>query len=416
MQYLGRDLHHSGRPPRPPRPRNRFGATGLDSTALLVPGLCLGLGLLAADRLTRLVWRGALAFRVLDVPNERSSHTRPTPRGGGVAVAVVGSLVTLAAWVLGDLPSTTAIALIGGGLLVAVVGILDDWLGLRWRYRIVAQVLAAGWALTWLGGFPSLDLGLTQFDLGSLGSGIALLGIVWGTNFFNFMDGIDGIAASEAIAVGGVGGLLLLAAGQPGLAAVAFGVAGGAAGFLRHNWMPARIFLGDVGSTWLGFTLCTLGVASANAGAVPMIAWGILLGVFVFDGTVTLARRVWNGHPVHAPHRQHAFCRAARWGWSHARVTRAVTALNVILAAFAVAAWTRPVLLLPAAAVGLVVLTGAYRWVERRLPMEEEWESGTVPRLVLERVPSTRGLVALPSPEQGRGVMRAELDRQRRAG
>jgi Fuc2NAc and GlcNAc transferase len=388
----------------------------LDSTALLVPGLCLGLGLLAADRLTRLVRRGALAFRILDIPNERSSHLRPTPRGGGLAVAVVGTLVTLATWVLGGLPSGTAIALVGGGLLVAAVGIIDDWRGLRWRHRFVAQVLAAGWALSWLGGFPAAELGITRLDLGSLGSGIALLGIVWGTNFFNFMDGIDGIAASEAVSVGTVGGGLLLAAGQPGLAAVAFGVAGGAAGFLRHNWMPARIFLGDVGSTWLGFTLCTLAVASANAGAVPMAVWGILLGVFVFDGTVTLARRVWNGHPVHAPHRQHAFCRATRWGWSHARVTRAVTALNVVLAAIAVAAWARPVLLLPAAAIGLLVLTGAYRWVERRLPMEEEWEGGTAPRLVLERIPSVTSLVALRSSEQARAVIAAGADRRRRAG
>lgn len=415
MQYLGTDLHDSGRPFRPPRPHNRFGATGLDSTALLVPGLCLGLGLLAADRLTRLVWRGALAFRILDVPNERSSHTRPIPRGGGLAVAVVGSLVTLGAWFLGALASGTAIALIGGGLLVAAVGIIDDWRGLRWRYRFAAQVLAAGWALAWLGGFPAVDLGITRLDLGSLGSGIALLGIVWGTNFFNFMDGIDGIAASEAIAVGGVGGLLLLASGRPGLAAVAFGVAGGAAGFLRHNWMPARIFLGDVGSTWLGFTICTLAIASANAGAVPMIVWGILLGVFVFDGTVTLARRVRNGHPVHAPHRQHAFCRATRWGWSHARVTRAITALNVILAALAVAAWTWPVLLLPGAAIGIAILAAAYRWVEHRLPMEAEWEPGRGPRLVLEGPTRSRGIVSAPEAEPARAMIRVEAGR-RRAG
>jgi Fuc2NAc and GlcNAc transferase len=387
----------------------------LDSTALLVPGLCLGLGLLAADRLTRLVWRGALAFRILDVPNERSSHTRPTPRGGGLAVAIVGSCVTLGAWFLGALTAPAAFALIGGGLVVAAVGIIDDWRGLRWRYRVIAQVLAAGWALVWLGGFPALDLGVTRLELGSLGSGIALLGIVWGTNFFNFMDGIDGIAASEAITVGGVGGLLLLASGQPGLAAVAFGVAGGAAGFLRHNWMPARIFLGDVGSTWLGFTICTLAVASANAGAVPMIVWGILLGVFVFDGTVTLSRRVLGGHPAHAPHRQHAFCRAARWGWSHARVTRAVLALNAVLATLALAAWISPVLLLPGAAMGIVILAVAYRWVEHRLPMEQEWEQGTGPRLVLERSPRSRGLVAAPGGEPARATIPVEQGR-RRAG
>jgi Fuc2NAc and GlcNAc transferase len=311
----------------------------------------------------------------------------------------VGSLVTLGVATLGAIPVTTAVALLGGGLLVAIVGILDDWRGLRWRYRVAAQVLAAAWALYWLEGFPALELGLVRLELGSLGPAIALLGIVWGTNFFNFMDGIDGIAASEALAVGAVGGGLLLAGGQPGLAAIAFGVAGAAGGFLRHNWMPARIFLGDVGSTWIGFTLCALAVASANAGAVPMIVWGILLGVFVFDGTVTLARRVWGGHPVHAPHRQHAFCRAARWGWSHARVTRAVVLLDLVLSAIAIAAWSQPALLLPGAAIGVVILAGAYRWVEARLPMEEEWEAGAGPRLVLERMPRPNGRLAAPEIE-----------------
>jgi Fuc2NAc and GlcNAc transferase len=382
----------------------------LDTTALLVPGLCLGLGLLAADRLTRLIRQGALAFGIMDLPNERSAHSRPTPRGGGLAIVALGSLATLLITLFGILPAHVAVALLGGGLVVAAVGLIDDWRGMRWRFRVGAQLAAAAWALHWLGGFPTLDLGVARLGLGLFGYPLALLGLVWATNFFNFMDGIDGIAAGEAVTVGLVGGGLLLASGRYGLAAVAFATAGAAAGFLRHNWMPARIFLGDVGSTWLGFTLCTLAIASANTGAVPMITWGILLGVFVFDGTVTLARRVWNGHPVHAPHRQHAFCRAMRWGWSHARVTRGVIGLNVVLAAIAVATWVAPALLIPGAAMGLALLAAAYRWVELRMPMMEEWEAGAAPPLQLERVVPTSARVPPRHPDFVPATIRLERE------
>lgn len=342
------------------------------------------LAFVTGDLGTRLVSRLLATLDIVDVPGDRSSHLRPTLRGGGAAIVAAGIAAAIASCVVGWMSPRVGAALIGGGGLIAVVGWLDDIRGVRWELRLLAQFVAAAWALVWLGGYPALDLGLTRLEIGRLGTPLALLGIVWGTNFFNFMDGIDGIAASQATFVGLVGGILLLAAGGLGLGAVALAVAFAAAGFLRHNWMPARVFLGDVGSTWLGYTLCVIAVASANLRAVPMIVWGILLGVFVFDATVTLARRVLNGHAANAPHREHAFCRATRWGWSHAGVTLRVGGLNLVLAALAVTAWAWRPFILPAVACGLVMLIAAYCWVESRVPMTD-CRAGSRPDLTLIR-------------------------------
>ena len=344
---------------------------GLAVTTVAVPA-----GAVLSDRARRL----ALSLGMLDVPGVRSSHEHPTPRGAGLAIAGIGLGVTAIVAAAGWLPRPAALALLGGGALVAAVSWLEDLRGVSWRWRVLAQAVAATWALAWLGGFGPLDLGDRSVALGPAGGVVALLGIVWGTNFFNFMDGIDGLAGAEAVVVGGVGGVLLLAAGDPGLAWVMLALAGSAAGFLRHNWTPARVFLGDVGSTYLGFTLCTVAVASANRGSVPMLVWGILLGAFVFDATITLARRLLNGYGACQGHREHAFCRAVRAGWTHPQVTGAIVALDLVLAGLAWAGWRWPSLLIPAAAAGVGLLAGAYCWVEVRFPMTRRaWSSEPAP-------------------------------------
>jgi Fuc2NAc and GlcNAc transferase len=339
-----------------------------------------GVSVPAGVALTGLVRRLALSLGMLDLPGVRSSHQHPTPRGAGLAIAAIGLGATALALAAGLLSRPMALALLGGGALITTVGWLEDWRGVSWRWRIAAQAVAATWALVWLGGFGPLDLGDRFITLGPTGGIVALLGIMWGTNFFNFMDGIDGLAGAETVVVGGVGGALLLASGQPGLACVVLALAGSSVGFLRHNWTPARVFLGDVGSTYLGFTLCTVAVASANAGAVPMIVWGILLGVFVFDATVTLARRVLDGFGACVGHREHAFCRAVRAGWSHPQVTRTVVALDLVLVALACLGRHWPALLVPCAAGGLALLSVVYLWVEVQFPMmRRAWPAERAP-------------------------------------
>jgi Fuc2NAc and GlcNAc transferase len=334
----------------------------------------------AGAALTDLARRLALALGMLDVPGVRSSHEQPTPRGAGLAIAAIGLGITALAAAAGWLSWPMALALLGGGALIAVVSWFEDWRGVSWRWRIAAQAVAATWALAWLGGFGPLDLGDRLISLGPTGEIVALLGIMWGTNFFNFMDGIDGLAGAETVVVGGVGGVLLLAGGEPGLACVLLALAGSSVGFLRHNWTPARAFLGDVGSTYLGFTLCTVAVASANTGAVPMVVWGILLGVFVFDATVTLARRMLDGFGACEGHREHAFCRAVRAGWSHPQVTRSVVALDLLLVVLAGLGWRWPALLVPCAAAGLALLAIVYLWVEVQFPMMRRvWRTERAP-------------------------------------
>jgi Fuc2NAc and GlcNAc transferase len=328
----------------------------------------------AAWALTWVVRHYALARDVLDHPNERSSHDVPTPRGGGVAIVVVAVAAEAALWAIGWLPTRAALALAGGGLMVACIGWLDDHLakkrdGVPAPVRAAVHFAAAAWALGWLGGLPELRVGAGSVPLALAGAVLAAFGIVWSTNLYNFMDGIDGIAGAEAVTCAVAGGVLLLLTGERGLAAAAFALAAASAGFLAWNWYPARIFMGDAGSYFLGFTFAVLAVASERAGAVPLLAWMVLLGVFVFDATATLVRRARRGERWHQAHRSHAYQRAAPTRPDHARVSGAVAGVNVMLAALAALGTLRPGWLLPAVGAAAVALATLYVAVERRRPM-----------------------------------------------
>lgn len=319
--------------------------------------------------LTGAVRRYALARALMDVPNERSSHTVPTPRGGGLAIAVVFLAGVAAAGLAGVVPPRVAAAMLGGGILVGGVGLVDDHRSISARTRLVVHFLAAAWTLGWLGGLPSLRVGPGAVPLGLAGSLLAALGLVWFVNMYNFMDGIDGIAGSEAVTAGLAGGALLLAGGSPGLAALAFLLAGASGGFLAWNWQPARIFMGDVGSGFLGFCFAALALASERAGALPLLGWVLLLGVFLFDATATLCRRALRGERWYDAHRSHAYQRAVQGGWRPASVTGAVIAVNLLLGLLAWAAAAEPRRLLPALLAGIVVLGAVYLLVERSRPM-----------------------------------------------
>ena len=193
----------------------------------------VGVALAAAGAtflLTSLVRRWVLRRAVLDHPNERSSHTRPTPRGAGIALALVVLLWLVAAGFVGTLPWNTVIALTGGGAIVAGVGWADDVRSLSAHWRLAFHFLASVWAVAWLGGMPALSLGQSSATLGLAGTALAVIGIVWATNLFNFMDGIDGIV--EALSIGAIGGILLLHVSSPGLAQLSFVIGGAALGFL----------------------------------------------------------------------------------------------------------------------------------------------------------------------------------------
>jgi len=244
----------------------------------------------------------------------------------------------------------------------------------------VVHFLAAAWALYWLGGLPSLRVGAGAVELGPAGTVLAALGLVWFVNMYNFMDGIDGIAGSEAVTAGLAGGALLLALGSPGLATLSLLLAAASAGFLAWNWQPARIFMGDVGSGFLGFCFAALALASERAGALPLLGWVLLLGVFLFDATATLGRRVVRGEKWYDAHRSHAYQRAVQGGWRAAAVTGAVIAINLVLGALAWAAAAEPRRLLPALLGGAALVGAVYLLVERTRPMYPPRAGAAPPR------------------------------------
>ena len=280
--------------------------------------------------LTGALRRYALARSLLDLPNARSSHSVATARGGGLAI-VASFLATLPVAASLDLLAGRALwALLGAGAWVAAVGFVDDHRHIAARWRLLAHFAAAVWVLAWLGGAPPLALPGSVVDLGWLGHALAALYLVWLLNLYNFMDGIDGIAGVEAISVCVGGALLYGAAGEPTLGAVPLFLAAAVAGFLCWNFPPARIFMGDVGSGFLGLVL---GVLSLQAGwTTPELLWGwiILLGVFVVDATLTLLRRFVRGEKVYEAHRSHAYQYAARRFGRHLPVTLCVAAINLL--------------------------------------------------------------------------------------
>jgi Fuc2NAc and GlcNAc transferase len=288
-----------------------------------------GMALAASAALTLAMRKFALSHGLLDVPNERSSHKNPTPRGGGAAIVATATtgFAVLAALHRLDFAVFAALA---GGLAVAAVGFLDDRHALPAPVRLAAHVTAALWALAWLGGLPPLRVGGELISLGAVGMVVGALGIVWVLNLFNFMDGIDGIAASEGTFVAWCGALLTAAApASSGVtaAAVIFGAA--CLGFLRWNWPPARIFMGDVGSGYVGYVIAVLAVAG-RGDPIALPVWLTLGGTFFADATVTLVRRSLRRERLHEAHRSHAYQWLSRkWG-SHRRVTVAAIAVNVL--------------------------------------------------------------------------------------
>ncbi|ANX03837.1 MraY family glycosyltransferase [Immundisolibacter cernigliae] len=295
---------------------------------LLLP-VVAGLSLVLTDGLRRY----ALARSLMDIPNARSSHSVPTPRGGGVAI-VASFLLALPWLAVAGLASWHLVwALLGAGMGVALLGFLDDHGHVAARWRLLGHFAAAGWALFWLGGLPPVMVLGHTLDLGWAGHGLAVVYLVWLLNLYNFMDGIDGLAGVEAICVCLGAAALYALPGMAGGPAVdvwlALLLACAVAGFLAWNFPPARIFMGDAGSGFLGITLGILSLQAAWAAPQLLWSWVILLGVFVVDATFTLLRRLLRGDKVHQAHRSHAYQHAARRFGRHLPVTLTVAAINL---------------------------------------------------------------------------------------
>ena len=297
---------------------------------LAVTSVVTCIGIAASWWLTGRVRRYALASSLLDHPNERSSHTVPTPRGGGVAIVTSFCVLVSALGAAGLLDTKLLAALLGSGLLVAVVGFLDDHAALPARWRFLAHCLASLWSLWLMGGIPSVPLFGTAVNLGWFGLGLAAVYLIWMVNLCNFMDGIDAIAGIEAITVSLGGALCWWLATSTSQWPVAVVFAGCVAGFLAWNYPPARIFLGDAGSGFIGMILGILSLWTAQLETQVFWCWFILLGCFMVDATTTLIRRVRRGERFHMAHCSHAYQHAARTAGSHERVSLCIGLINLL--------------------------------------------------------------------------------------
>ncbi|MEH6651172.1 MAG: glycosyltransferase family 4 protein [Motiliproteus sp.] len=263
--------------------------------------------------------------RLLDIPNERSSHTTPVPRAGGISFVLLYLLLLLWLWRSGVLIGLNTLVLCAGGLVVAATGLIDDRYGLSSKFRLLVQFLCFGVSV------PLLSYPFLNFDTAWLLSGsiifVTIMLSVWWLNLFNFLDGIDGYAVSEAVflclsaaglcwlfdAVSSSSALLLLAASL--------------VGFIVINWPPAKLFMGDVGSYFLGFMLSMLALLTMLQQIISPLSWIILTALFWVDASYTLLLRMFAGESWHQAHRSHAYQVLSR-GWnSHSRVT--VTAITV---------------------------------------------------------------------------------------
>ncbi len=283
------------------------------------------------------VLRGyALRRGILDLPNQRSSHSVATPRGGGLAIVVTYLGALTGYYLSGRIGAGMLLASLAAGGLVAAIGYLDDHGHVPARWRILVHFIAAAMALFWIGAFPPVPFGDYPLDLGWLGYPIAAIFLVWMLNLYNFMDGIDGIAGVEAVCVAGSAvAVYVLHAGSnapwdEGLLFPLLALSAACIGFLLWNWPPAKIFMGDVGSSFIGFVLGLFALIGSAFGQLSIWTWLILLALFLVDATMTLIRRFIRGDRWFEAHRSHAYQHAAlRWK-SHRRVTVSVMLIDVV--------------------------------------------------------------------------------------
>ncbi len=268
----------------------------------------------------------ALKFNVIDVANQRSSHEHPTPRGGGLAIVIAFYVGLIYAQMVQGL-ELEHYSLFWSALAVAAIGFCDDHAHIPAKWRLLVHLLAAAWVMLSLSGLPPIQLYTAQIDLGIVGYIIGIGGITWSLNLFNFMDGTDGIAASEALFVPTALASLMMAR-HAELEGVAVMLSAAAAGFLCWNWPKAKIFMGDVSSGFLGFVIGILILIAAHSEPQALYAGMILFGVFIVDASYTLLYRCLDGQNCLQAHCSHTYqLLAKRYG--HLKLLSLVWLVNI---------------------------------------------------------------------------------------
>lgn len=320
---------------------NREGSTLLKEGVISADGraalaLALPVGGIAAWMIVRWIERTALRRAWLDHPNQRSSHSTPTPRGGGLAIVVVTVAGALMVPATGDRWSSSWALVLGCAVCVAGVSWIDDLRSVPSSIRMAVHLIAAAVAVILLGPIAAVELpGASIFHTSLMAIPLSILWVVGLTNVYNFMDGIDGIAGLQAV-VAGVAWVIIGSVTQDSrLAVTAAFLAVSSAAFLLRNWSPARIFMGDVGSAFLGYLFAVFALARCDNPRVPLAA-ALIVWPFLFDATLTIVRRLARAENITIAHNTHLYQRLVRAGWSHRAVATLYGILAVIGSLFAV--------------------------------------------------------------------------------
>jgi UDP-N-acetylmuramyl pentapeptide phosphotransferase/UDP-N-acetylglucosamine-1-phosphate transferase len=261
--------------------------------------------------------------KIIDIPNGRSSHTQPTPRGGGLVIVVISTMGIIVSWIVfPDWSLPNLLIFLVGAASIALEGWMDDLYSFPVRQRLVTQIsifIMISWGI---GAWPSVVLPiLGELHLGRIGVVVSFLWVMGLVNTYNFMDGIDGIVGVQAVVAGLGWALLGWIDGQLLVSSIGFLIAASSLGFLGHNWSPARVFMGDVSSAFLGYAFAVLPIMATIKNPHLFLAGILLVWPFIFDTTFTFFRRLRNGENVLSAHRSHFYQRLIIIGFSHRFVT-----------------------------------------------------------------------------------------------
>lgn len=301
---------------------------------------------------------------ILDLPNERSSHSKPTPRGGGIVIAILWFIVLTQLFLNGGIERRLFFALLCG-LPICLIGLADDVFNIPPKARFLIHVTASSAAILLLGGMSDIDLGFGLSNLSFISKIIVIIAVTWFTNLFNFLDGIDGYISVEIIFIG-LSSFVLFGIIPPVLLATI------TAGFLVWNWQPAKIFMGDAGSTLLGFTIAIFAVYYHNeSDSINIFYWLMLSSLFWFDATLTLFRRWRNHETLTKAHKKHAYQRAVLSGLSHQKTVIMALVINILIFNLVWLSLSFTQLTLIFFIINMAILYATVRIIDKRYPFNK---------------------------------------------
>ena len=306
---------------------------------------------------------------LLDIPNHRSSHVTPTVRGGGLVFVGLWLLTLVVLKIFNSITFAVFIFYLVPTALLTILGFVEDNYTLAARWRFLIQIIVAIISLAIIGNIADFNLGFFVLSWSIINLVLAFLAILWSINLFNFMDGTDGFAATEAIFILLLSCLFFYLTGVVMVSYVLLVLVILIGGFLVCNWPKAQVFMGDVGSTPLGLIIVITALYAQKYYHIPIILWMMLYGVFLFDATITLVRRILHGERWYQAHKNHAYQRLHQAGFSHLQILCGLIVINVIITILAFLAFQFSYLITYLVLLEFILLGILYIIIEKYKPM-----------------------------------------------